>query len=180
MLASDSNVTSLETAASARRTSSPVKAESCFCGTDRCVPLAMSPINLLENGVISLESVGLKVHQIMLLWLLLLRLLRLSRPFLASAPSSLGSTVAPGTLNDSPVQVSLTLARLKTSSTSTFRIGFWSNKLICVWRQVFYRYGFVGNFCWNRRKDHGRFKTPWPHLRVIKFQESWRTFMLMS
>ena len=47
------------------------------------------------------------------------------RPFLASAPASLGSAVVPGTLNDSSVyRLSLTLALLKTSSTLTFAIDW--------------------------------------------------------
>ena len=66
----------------------------------------MSPAIFVENGVILLESVDLKVHQMMLLRLLITAPVpSVHRPFLASAPSSLGSAVVPGTSNDSPVQV---------------------------------------------------------------------------
>jgi len=43
----------------------------------RCVLPTMPPVIIVENGVISLESVGLNIHQMMLLQLLSLRLTRL-------------------------------------------------------------------------------------------------------
>jgi len=73
-------------------------------------PIVVScPQYVLSNlwkTVILLVPVGPKVHQMILLRLLITAPVpSVHRLFLASAPTSLGSAVVPGTLNDSPVQV---------------------------------------------------------------------------
>jgi len=86
----------------------------------------------------------------------------ISRPFLASAPSTsyLGRWITP----------------LYRFSRWLWRVWFhWprclrSTEPTCDWTEVFNRYGFVRNRCWNPRKDYGRFKTPRPNLPASNFR----------
>jgi len=80
-MTSDSTAKNSGAAAFTRRSSSSVlklyhasSVVQILTETNHCVLLAMPPVIFVENGFISLMSVGLKVHQMMLLRLLSLRL----------------------------------------------------------------------------------------------------------
>jgi len=73
--------------------------------TDRCVLPAICPVKFVENGHFARACRSKGSSNDFASAAITAPVPSVHRLFLASAPSSLGSAVLPGTLNDSPVQV---------------------------------------------------------------------------